>query len=70
MLNRNIAGVIAAGLLLVAGGVNAAEGVFPASSNETASSPHKYQGAVKPAGTNSTIRPSRSAFPASPNETA
>jgi len=47
MLNRKIARVFLAGLLLGAGTAIAA----PVSTNETASSPHAYQFMVKPAAT-------------------
>ena len=67
MLKRKLAGVVAAGLLLGAGAVNAAGSVFPTSTNETASSAHEYRGNVGP-DVNAGI--TRSTIPASQNETA
>ena len=67
MLKQKLAGVVAAGLLLGAGAVNAADSVFPASTNETASSAHAYRGDVRP---DANAAVTRSTIPASQNETA
>lgn len=67
MLNKKLAGAVVAGLLFGAGAVNAAGPSFAASTNETASSPHAYQGAVR---TDATAGVARSSLPASQNETA
>ena len=67
MLTQKLAGVVAAGLLLGAGAVNAAGSAFPASTNETASGAHAYRGGSK-ADANAGI--TRSNIPASQNETA
>lgn len=67
MLKTKLAGVVVAGLLLGAGAVNAAESAFPAGTNETAATPHKYQAddRVRAPGTFT-----GSIVPASQNETA
>ena len=67
MIKQKFAGVVVAGLLLGAGAVNAADSVFPASTNETASSAHQFRGSVR---TDATAGTTRSYIPASQNETA
>jgi hypothetical protein len=68
MFKQKLAGVVvAAGLLLGAGAVNAAQSAIPAATNETASSPHQYQGNARIDGAAGITR---SGIPASQNETA
>jgi hypothetical protein len=65
-MSQKISGLLFAGLLLVAGGAAAA----PVSTNETASSPHAYQGTVKPSATDGRSGATGPVFPVSASEVA
>ena len=66
MLNQKIAAVFVAGLLLGVGSAIAA----PVSTSETASSPHAYQGTVKPSATDRKSGATGPVFPVSASEIA